>query len=69
MIPIDDPKKEVYIKLTYNEYVLAIVGETDGHGGYKHITGDFIVLDKAVAGMGYEKTRIANLPPECLKKH
>jgi hypothetical protein len=66
MIQIDGIKKQVYVKLTDKEYMLSIINGTRGHGEYKHHTGEIFPLEITVAGMGYKKIRVANLPPEIL---
>ena len=66
MIQIDGIKRQVYVKLTDNDYMLSIINGTEGHGEYKHHTGEISPVEIAVAGMGYKKIRVANLPPEVL---
>jgi len=46
--------------------VASIIRSTEGNGTYLHHTGEVSHVEKAVAGMGYKKLRVANLPPEIL---
>ena len=64
MIQIDGTKRQVYIKLMEREYSTNIIRETGGQVMYKHGTGEISYVDIAMAGMGFKKIRIANLPPE-----
>jgi len=66
MIQIDCIKRQVYVKVTDKNYILSIINGTGGHGEYKHHTGEISPVEIAVAGMGYKKIRVANLPPEVL---
>jgi len=66
MIQIDGIKWQVYVKLTDKDYMLSIINSRGGSGAYTHHTGEITRLEIAVAGMGYKKLRIENLPPEVL---
>jgi hypothetical protein len=66
MIKIDGIKRQVYVKLTDKDYMLSIINSTGGQGEYKHHTGEIFRVEIAVAGMGYKKIRVPNLPPEVL---
>jgi hypothetical protein len=66
MIQIDGIKRQVYVKLTDKDYMLSIINGTGGHGEYKHHTWEISHVDIAVAGMGYKKIRVPNLPPELI---
>jgi len=63
-IQIDGIKRQVYVKLTDKDYMSSIINSTGGSGAYTHHTGEISRVEIAVAGMGYKKLRIANLPPE-----
>jgi len=63
-IQIDGIKRQVYVKLTDKDYMLSIINSTRGCGTYTHHTGEISRVAIAVAGMGYKKLRVANLPPE-----
>jgi len=64
MIQIDGIKKQVFVKLTDKEYMTTIINDTKGRGEYRYDTGEIFPVEITVAGMGYKKIRIANLPPE-----
>jgi hypothetical protein len=67
MIQIDGIKIQVYVKLTDKDYMLSIINSTGGQGEYKYHTGEISLVEIAVAGMGYKKIRVENLPPEVLE--
>jgi hypothetical protein len=64
MIQNDGIKRQVYVKPNDRDYVLSIINETGRRGEYKHTTGDISIVEIAVAGMGYKKIRVANVPAE-----
>jgi hypothetical protein len=64
MIQIDGIKKQVFVKLTDKEYMKTIIYDTKGRGECRYDTGEIFPVEISVAGMGYKKIRIANLPPE-----
>ena len=66
MIQIDGIKRQVYVKVIDKDYILSIINGTGGQGEYKHHTGEISPVEIAIAGMGYKKIRVANLPPEVL---
>jgi len=66
MIQIDVIKRQVYVKLTDKDYKFSIINSTRGHGENKHHTREIFPVEIAVAGMGYKKIRVTNLPPEVL---
>ena len=63
-IQIDGIKRQVYVKLTDKEFMSSLINSTGGSGAYTHHIGEISRVELAVAGMGYKKLRIANLPPE-----
>jgi hypothetical protein len=66
MIKIYGIKRQVYVKMTDKNYMLSNINSTGGQGEYKHHTEEISPVEIAVAGMGYKKIRVANLPPEVL---
>jgi len=63
-IQTDGVKRQVYVKLTDKDYMSSIINSTGGSGAYTHHTGEISRVEIAIAGMGYKKLRIANLPHE-----
>jgi len=66
MIQTDGIKRQVYVKLTDKDYMLSTINGTGGREAYTHLTGEISPVEIALAGMGYKKIRVANLPPEVL---
>ena len=64
MVQIDGLRRQVYIKLTTSEQVMAIVQTTNGSVDYKYPSGELFRVTIDVAGLGTKWIRIANLPPE-----
>jgi hypothetical protein len=64
MIQIDEVSRQLFIKLIDNEKIMAIFRETDGQVDYKYPTGELFQMTVVLAGMGTNRVRIANLPPE-----
>ena len=61
---IDGLRRQVYIKLTTSEQVIAIIQKTNGNVDYKYPTGEIFRVTIDIAGLGTRRVRIANLPPE-----
>jgi hypothetical protein len=66
MIQIDGIKRQVYFKLTDKGYMLSIINGIGGRAAYKYQTEEISPVEMAIAGMGYKKIRVTNLPPEVL---
>ena len=67
MIQNNGIKRQVYVRLTDNDYMLSVInGKGGGRGAYTHHTGKISPVEIAVAGMSYKKFRVANLQPEML---
>ena len=64
MIQIDGIKRQVFIKLPDIEGVPALLSETGGQAEYKYPSGEMVVVNLDLAGMGTKRIRVANLPPE-----
>ena len=64
MIQIDGIKRHVYIKLADAESVHALLRDTEGQAEYKYPTGEMTIVHIAQAGLGTERIRVANQPPE-----
>lgn len=64
MIQTYGPKRQVYVKLAERECLNTIIRNTEGQVMFKHNSGEIFYVDIAVAGMGFKKIRLANLPPE-----
>ena len=64
MIQIDGVKRHVYIKFTEEQSMDKILQATGGQKEYKHETGEITQVTIEIAGLGFKKIRIANLPPE-----
>jgi hypothetical protein len=65
---IDGTKRQVYIKLIDNKYVIDLLHATKGQSEYKHNTGEITIVTISMAGMGNKRERIANLPPDVPEK-
>ena len=63
MIQIEGTRRQVYIKLSTNDYAKEIVKNT-GQVTYKHDNGEISIVRIDFAGMGTRRIRIADLPPE-----
>jgi hypothetical protein len=68
VIQIDGTKRQVYIKLIDNIYVIDLLHATKGQSEYKHNTGEITIVTISMAGMGNKRVRIANLPPDVPEK-
>jgi len=68
IIPVDGPKRCVYIKITNEDRLKEVLKYTNGLCEYKHENGEISQVRVEVAGMGTKKLRIAGLPPE-IKEH
>ena len=64
MIQMDGFKRHVYIKFTEEQSMDKILKATGGQKEHKHETGEITQVTIEIAGLGFKKFRIANLPPE-----
>jgi hypothetical protein len=66
MIPIDGPRRQVYIyiKLVVFACVQALLQDTNGQSEYKHANGEISIVRIEMTGMGTRRIRIASFPPE-----
>ena len=64
LVQIDGLRRQVYIKLTTSEQVIAIIQKTNGSVDYNYPSGEIFRVTIDVAGLGTKRVRIANLPPE-----
>jgi hypothetical protein len=64
MIQIEGTRRQVYIKLSTNDYAKEIVKKTEGQVTYKHDNGEISIVRIDFAGMGTRRSRIADLRPE-----
>jgi len=64
LIQLDDIKRQVYMKMVDGDCVLAILRDTGGQAEYKYRKGELSIVSLAMAGMGTNRIRVANLPPE-----
>jgi hypothetical protein len=64
MTQIDGIRRQVYIKMSAEEKVQAVLLVTGGETQYKYPTGQIptVVLD--IAGLGTKRIRMVNLPPK-----
>ena len=64
MIQIDGRRRRVFIKFTNGIRMHRLLQDTAGTQEFKHDTGELSQVNISIAGMGFRKVRIANLPPE-----
>jgi len=64
MIQIDRIKKQVFINLSDNESVHALLSETGRQTENKYPSGELSVVNLVLAGKDTKRIRVANLPPE-----
>jgi hypothetical protein len=64
MIQIDGPQRRVYIKFHTEEWVTSILQATERGVEFRHENGELSTVHIELAGMGYRRIRLANLPPE-----
>jgi hypothetical protein len=64
MIQIDGPKRQVYIKVRNEEILDDIFTKTQGTVTYAHKEGMISKVTLAMAGIGFRRLRLANLPLE-----
>jgi hypothetical protein len=68
MIQIDGTKRQVCIKLADQQAVMNLLQATTGQAECKHHNGEITQVAISVAGMGFKRIRVANLPPEVKEK-
>jgi hypothetical protein len=64
MVQIDGPKREVYIKVKKIEILEDTLARTNGSVTFEHKEGVTSKATLAMAGLGFRRLRINNLPPE-----
>jgi Ser-tRNA(Ala) deacylase AlaX len=68
MIQIDEPKRQVYIKLATVQHMLELIRKTGGKVEYIHVDGTKPHIKIDVAGKGTKAILIENPPPEVPNK-
>lgn len=64
MVQIDGPQRKVYIKVRTIDILEDILERTSGSVTFAHKEGVTSKVTLAMAGLGFRRLRIANLPPE-----
>ena len=63
-IQVDEPKRQVFIKVNQTTIVDEIMNLTLGESTYEHDTGEISKVTISHAGLGKRIVRVANLQPE-----